>query len=250
VPVAADAFYVGDVNQLPESVTFDLSTVMTASTVTAEYYNGSWTALSGVSDGTSGFQTSGKNIVTYTYPTDAVAVSIDGVSAFWVRFRLSGTLTGRAIADRVWLDELIERLIEWGEGEHAFQIQSTPTGFETLRNVANTEGVWLANRGAGIVDQMVADDGTAYIPPVTRTFTVAGLQSGSEVRFYDAGVEVAGTESSGTSFGYSYVYSGTDDPLVIQIGKLLYVFQTRSGLALNEDQTIQANQDLDPNQLP
>ena len=65
-------------------------------TVTWQYWNGSiWTALSGVSDGTTAFKTSGTNNVTFTVPTDWTATSLNGSqSLFYIRaLKDTGTVT-------------------------------------------------------------------------------------------------------------------------------------------------------------
>jgi hypothetical protein len=179
-PATNDAFYFGDANFIFESITIDISAAATTSTIVWEYWNGSgWTALSGAT--AEHFTSTGIRFVTFTRPTDWATTSVDSVTAYWVRARQNhGTPSGQPVASRIWLDELIERLIEWGEGEHAFQITQTPSGFQTLRNVANTEGTWLANRGAGTVVGLTADDGTVYIPPATVNLSVTATVSGSD----------------------------------------------------------------------
>jgi hypothetical protein len=92
------------------------------------------------------------------------------------------------------------------------------------------EGVFITDRGAGTVTQMTADDGSTFTPPSTVTFTITNLQSDSEVRIYDdagggeAGAELAGTDSSGTSFPYTYTYGGSDIPVVIVILHIDYEY--------------------------
>jgi hypothetical protein len=252
-PVQNDAFYFGDANFPFETITLNVSTAATTSTIAWEYYNGTiWTALGSVSDGTTNFTTTGKNIVTYTLPADWTTIAIDGTTAFWVRARQSNASpSGQAVATQVWLDEKIERLIEWGEDEHAYQVTVSGSGYRTDRNVTNTEGVWLANRGAGSIDAMTADDGTEYVPPVQRTLTYSNLVAGTEVRIYNTGtgVELAGIESSGTSFAYSYIYS-TDIGVTSRINKVDKIFITRTTEELlNLDQTIPISQANDPNYL-
>lgn len=64
-------------------------------TVSWQYWNGAWTALTGVSDGTTSFKTSGTNNVTFTVPTDWVATSINGsASLYYIRaLKDTGTVT-------------------------------------------------------------------------------------------------------------------------------------------------------------
>ncbi len=58
-------------------------------TITWEYYNGAWTALSNVADGTTGFTVAGTNAVSYDMPTDWTTTSIDGDTSYWIRGRIS-----------------------------------------------------------------------------------------------------------------------------------------------------------------
>jgi hypothetical protein len=74
----------------------DVGTVGTGTyTVTWQYWNGAWTALAGVTDGTTGFKTTGSNNVTFTVPTDWVATSLNGSqSLYYIRaLKDTGTVT-------------------------------------------------------------------------------------------------------------------------------------------------------------
>ena len=88
-----DAFYVGFLDTV-DKLTFDISTARAGTwSLTWEYWNGSWTALSNVVDGTSDFSQDG--VVTFTKPTDSVAVDRSGQGAptstplHYVRARIS-----------------------------------------------------------------------------------------------------------------------------------------------------------------
>src|SRR5512147_2026379 len=65
----------------------------TAVTLAFEYWNGSaWTALSGVTDGTSGLTANGN--MTWTIPANWTANAVNGVTQFWMRIRFTaGTWT-------------------------------------------------------------------------------------------------------------------------------------------------------------
>lgn len=240
-PAQNDAFYFGDVNFPFEQITIDISTAATTSTITWEYWNGSsWTALSSVTDDTTNLTVTGKNTIDYTLPSDWVSTTINSQAAYWVRARQSNASpSGQALASQIWLDELIERLIEWGQDEHTYQMTVSPNGYRTSRNITNIEGVWLANRGAGTIEGMTSDAGTDYIPPVSRTITYTGLTAGTEVRIFNlgTGVEIDGIESSGTSFAHSYIYS-SDISIYTIIQKFDKVWQKLNGTLDNSDQTI------------
>jgi hypothetical protein len=52
-------------------------------TITWQYWNGAWTNLSGVTDGTSSFSTTGTNIVSFTAPGDMATTTINGQGPFY-----------------------------------------------------------------------------------------------------------------------------------------------------------------------
>jgi len=89
-----DSFYMG-FHQIPSKLTFDIDTARAGTwSLTFEYFNGSWTALSGVVDGTSDFSVSGN--VTFTKPTDSTAQDLSSpegspttTALHWVRARIS-----------------------------------------------------------------------------------------------------------------------------------------------------------------
>ena len=93
VPVVDDAYYFGGVTDRKWGV-LGLNVGQNGVgtwTVTWEYWNGTiWAALTGVSDGSSGF-TAGTGVrkVTWTIPTDWATSTIQTISAYWVRARVS-----------------------------------------------------------------------------------------------------------------------------------------------------------------
>jgi hypothetical protein len=140
-----------------------------------------------------------------------------------------------------------EEVIIWGESEQSQLLYSGASGFFTERNVSNTEGVWVANRGAGTVAYMTADDGTQYIPPVQYTFSLTSLKSNSEVRIYQTSddTELAGTETSTTSFSYNYIYGG-DVGVYVVVFHLNWIPIRLVGLTLsNSNQSIPIQQQTD-----
>jgi len=89
-PAVDDAYYFG-YDYRTRKITLNISTAGVGTwTITWEYYNGSsWTALSNVSDGTSGFTASGTNNITYTLPTDWAKTTVNGIEKYFIRARLS-----------------------------------------------------------------------------------------------------------------------------------------------------------------
>lgn len=74
------------------SILFTIGTSGAGGAVAWEYWSGStWSALSGVSDGTNSFTTSGVNSLTFTIPTDWVLKDLDGIEMFYIRARITTT---------------------------------------------------------------------------------------------------------------------------------------------------------------
>lgn len=87
-------------------------------TTTWEYWNGSaWTALSGVTDGTTDFTVTGSQDVTWTMPTDWAAKSVNGTGAiFYVRARLdAGSFSTEPLITQGWVGvpAVVQRWISW-----------------------------------------------------------------------------------------------------------------------------------------
>lgn len=90
-PATGDAYYFGHDVQF-DDIRIDISTAGAGTwDIVWEYYDGSgWVSLSGVSDGTSDFQNSGVNEVSWNVPTDWSTTSVGGIGGlYWVRARLA-----------------------------------------------------------------------------------------------------------------------------------------------------------------
>jgi len=89
-PAVDDAYYFG-YDYRTRKVSVNIGTQGVGNwTITWEYYNGSaWTALSGVTDNTNGFTTSGTNDITYTLPTDWAKATINSTTKYFIRARVS-----------------------------------------------------------------------------------------------------------------------------------------------------------------
>lgn len=91
-------------------------------------------------------------------------------------------------------------------------------------HTANTTNALTGIYFQGITDS--TSQQTQYpLDPVAAALSVTGLQAGTEVRVYRTSddVEIAGTESSGTSFTYNYQWTGSDTDVYIVIHSLGYV---------------------------
>jgi len=90
VPAVNDAYYFG------KKFMFDKLTVTIGTqgagtwTITWEYWNGAWVALSGVTDGTTGFKAAvGDRDVTFTIPNDWIDCEVKARNLYWIRARVS-----------------------------------------------------------------------------------------------------------------------------------------------------------------
>ena len=97
VPVVNDAYYFGHNEEFAQLKVW-VTTAGANQTITWEYWNGAWVALSGVVDGTSSFTTTGDNIVSWTAPSDWADTTVNSQGPYkYVRARVSaigGSPTG------------------------------------------------------------------------------------------------------------------------------------------------------------
>jgi hypothetical protein len=88
-------------------------------------------------------------------------------------------------------------------------VTPTNTGDEDIY-VSATTGTVTVNVASGATTPSIRSAGAIVnVVAGQTTLTLTGIVAGSEVRFYTAGTqtELAGTESSGTSFAYTYTYA-------------------------------------------
>ena len=90
VPAQNDAYYFG-FDKLFDVMTLNIGTPgVGVWTITWEYWNGAWTALSGVTDGTTGFTAaSGSHDVSFTRPGDWATTVVNAITKYWIRARVS-----------------------------------------------------------------------------------------------------------------------------------------------------------------
>lgn len=105
-----DAFYFGGISQFG-CVLINVSTAGTTYVGTWEYWNGSWTALSGVSDGTNAFQTLGRNKVDFTVPSDWATTTINSQGPYYyIRFRVTSGGGTQPFAEEISLKQTTKYL--------------------------------------------------------------------------------------------------------------------------------------------
>ncbi len=109
VPVVNDAYQFGHQDQFAR-LKLDISTALAFSvqpTIQWQYWNGAWVALGGVTDGTSGLEVAGENIVSWTIPGDWATRTDNGQGPFfYVRAQITvlGTITTVPVGRKVTLD--------------------------------------------------------------------------------------------------------------------------------------------------
>lgn len=194
-------------------------------TVAWEFWNGSaWTAVSGLSDGTTAFKTSGENLVSYTLPLTWVKTTVSTSSSlYWLRARRdAGTVTTDPVLTQAWVKK-----------SHGVRHNTAGTfAYSTMVFTSNEKDLWFSAAASDLVINADAtsspgsytndSSGTVTINN-SKTYTLTNLVAGSEVRIYRVSddVELDGVESSTTSFGYSYNYAG-DVAIYIIIQKTDY----------------------------
>jgi len=111
---SGDAIYFGSyVRANVVSVNVSTAGVYSDITIAWEYWNGTaWTAVSGLSDGTSGFTVAGTSIVSFSMPSDIAQTSVNGVTMYWVRavatLGAAPAITTAPLAAQAWNRPLVE----------------------------------------------------------------------------------------------------------------------------------------------
>jgi hypothetical protein len=105
-------------------------------TNTIEYWNGAWTAVSGVTDGTTSFKAVNTvhAAITFTPPADWATTTINGVSTYWIRSRVSAytSITTRPVCTQAWI---VPTINPW-------------TMLFTATNTSNLAVLWKLSAGA------------------------------------------------------------------------------------------------------
>jgi len=146
------------------------------------------------------------------------------------------------------------QVLNWGQGQQSQLMYAGGLGYYTDRNTSLAQGVWLSNYGLGTINYITSDEGYQYIPPVQYTLTLTNLIAGSEVRVFltgsvtgSMGNELAGIESSGTTFGYSYIYMGDVYVDMVVINKDYEYIRIQNVLITNINASIPIQQRTDRN---
>jgi len=86
---------------------FDIATAGAGATVSYQYWNGAWTALTLIADQTANFTTDGD--VSFTPPADWATTVVNGVTAYWVRAVPSGAFGTAPTANSVFVGDNITK---------------------------------------------------------------------------------------------------------------------------------------------
>lgn len=107
VPVANDAYYFGTDHQF-RILTISISTAGDwVGDLAWEYYNGaSWASLPDIDDRTLEFTKSGEKTVSFSVPSDWVETTVDGVTNYWIRARVSAftSITTQPLGTQLWYE--------------------------------------------------------------------------------------------------------------------------------------------------
>lgn len=136
-------------------------------TITWEYWNGSaWTALSGVTDSTSGFKAAaGNHDVTFTIPSDWAITEVKGINGYAVRARVSAytNITTQPKGTQAWIST------------KTFELPSKTTDNDatliTYINGMVTAKTFVSGGGAGGADRFTFGSTPADGTLITADFT-------------------------------------------------------------------------------
>lgn len=196
-PAAGDALYIGSEAPFSE-IHFRINNTDWVATIAFEYWNGtSWTAFSGLSDGTSNFTLAGKRVVSWTRPTNwARKTEGDAGSGtdtqFFMRCRIA-TFTSSTIVPNSFYIQI--------PGDIRVDFPST-----TTINITLDGTTFLAS---GSIPQIDNVNGSTVNVINTVDLVITGLSRGTAVKVLST--ETAGTVTEGDliSEGFTSIIDAT-----------------------------------------
>jgi hypothetical protein len=207
---------------------FNTGTAGVGGSVTWQYSNPSsgWSDLQSVVDNTSGFLATGLQDVTYDQPDDWTALSIhDETPLFYIRAKVFSVYSTNPVGTQGFIADTIEHHIHFhASGTFTFDNLQF-FGFDPLGGPKwhgeNVPTTIINAQNNSNPNSSEFDPGPVTINN-SKTFTLTGLQTGSEIRIYDdvggkPTTERDGTESSSTTFVHTYNFEGADIPIIIVI---------------------------------
>ena len=245
-----DAFYFGMDKEFAQ-LQLEVNTANSGGTFVWEYWDG--TAWVDLSETGQGIDSTGVNEVTWTPVFDWTETDVDGQSAFWVRVRVTGTITTGAVIDHVscGLNRAGALVLDFTPSSYtlegctfsgnAFDIEITTAGTYTLDNcgtigrIRNTsEGAVTINLSGGTSITNTESIGAGSITTVnTVTLTVNCKDSSDDSNIENVQVHIL--QASDTSI---VLASGTTnasgdfiDSTFNYTGDLAVVIRARKGTA-------------------
>jgi len=197
-------------------ITVNTTTTRASNVITWEYWDGSsWSALSGVTDNTTGFTVSGSQTVSWTLPSDWGTYDWDveaKIPIYYVRARNTSTVSSGPALGQAWISNNIEHHTHFpSSGSYTasrlnfFGFGST--GTPKWHGENSSASTVTINASESNIDEDEIDDtgGGSTTVNSTADVTLTGLIANTEVRVYEAGTttEVDGVENSGTSFTFT-----------------------------------------------
>lgn len=279
-PAINDAFYYAHVAKFNEIETL-VTTAENATGVFAwEYWNGStWSALTMASDSHNQFTRVGRRITKFTIPGDWATNTVDSAGPFYhVRSRVT-TAGSQAIASRIKLFGPPDKSamlwnanidVEYCSFTQCTDPDNSPHGVEhpasgtfaytALKFSGNDFDIEYSSGTASALTINASDgsdpttsentEGTTGTVTInnTKTLTLTNLVSGSEVRLWRVSDDAAldGIESSGTSFVYSYNYTG-DTAVYFTIQRLGYLWLRLNATLISTNTSQKVLQQVDFN---
>jgi len=160
-----DAFYFGS-DLLFDRIDIWIGTAGVGGTITWEYWNGAWSALT-VTDGTTGFTGVGYDDIYWTPPVDWVTTTVNATVGYWVRARVTAAnFTAQPIADKIRMG---------GQNKANIIMDILADGTETRIAIGTRKDgdcgvfdLWIND----VLDSSGYDDYAAVAADITRIITV------------------------------------------------------------------------------
>ncbi len=140
----------------------DTGTAGTGSPVVAwEYWNGAWTALAGVSDGTSAYTVTASQDVTFTIPSDWARTSINaGAQLFYVRSRLTTGYSAEPLVDQGFIGGVGAGsfVSDTRHGAGSAEGESAWVGITTIGTIEANSHVYIFQEDKGVAADTWAEE--------------------------------------------------------------------------------------------
>jgi hypothetical protein len=151
------------------TVKINVGTAGTVGTLTWEYWNGTaWTALSGVTDNTTGLTVSGSHTVVFTAPANWATLALNGGTAlYYVRAKVTGAYTIDPLITQAFVDGTLPTGVSGSTTYWAIVVDVNTFKIATSRaNALAGTAVDITAAGGGNIATTVAvaGNGAAFIP--------------------------------------------------------------------------------------